>query len=518
MDGRYMGEEQEYTRNTVMMAACNPYKKLEERQDREDERFVNEKKEVKLAFDVLPAPHALLECMWNYGSLTHYEYEKYIGRMLEKIDYKGEVAAAMILQVHQQIGEWLYESAVSLRDIDRFRQLYAWFKKYLPRNLLVRIDERLGNYNDISQRSFILALEFTYILRFSTWHRVQLEAIIEEYFGWPEGFMAFAKSTEEEDLCARLNFEGDTPVALNASLKENLYACFVCVNTHLPLLIIGAPGSSKSLSLSMLEENLKEIHHSKDDHMRSKFKPMKGYNITGSENTTTDEIKVVFEKVYATVSKSLSKRKELKEVHTVIFDEIGLAENSEDNPLKVLHPYLEVTREDQLNELSEKENKEGAEGKEEPPKKDNQKNNNQRQVSFIAISNSELDVSKMSRLLVLRRPSPDIDDLKLTAVSIAEKYMGRREGLSKLLKHVVNMLTESYAKFLERWKAKKNNFPLFFGLRDFYCLVKQFAGALLDPQIAPDDHEVIVKVALSSIFSNFNGWEGSFLEFRQIFL
>jgi hypothetical protein len=33
----------------------------------------------------------------------------------------------------------------------------------------------------------------------------------------------------------------------------------------------------------------------------------------------------------------------------VVFDEIGLADKSKDNPLKVLHPYLEVSKELNLN-------------------------------------------------------------------------------------------------------------------------------------------------------------------------
>lgn len=34
----------------------------------------------------------------------------------------------------------------------------------------------------------------------------------------------------------------------------------------------------------------------------------------------------------------------MKELFVIVFDEIGLAEKSKDNPLKVLHPYLEVSR------------------------------------------------------------------------------------------------------------------------------------------------------------------------------
>jgi hypothetical protein len=81
---------------------------------------------------------------------------------------------------------------------------------------------------------------------------------------------------------------------------------------------------------------------------------------------------------------SMAELQRLNKSYLVVFDEIGLAEKSPDNPLKVLHPYLEVSREDDSDE---------------------------RVISFIGISNSELDVSKMSRLLVLRRPPINSKDL-----------------------------------------------------------------------------------------------------------
>lgn len=51
------------------MAACNPYRKLNLNTEG---MSAAQKKAVKgrLAFDVLPPPTSLLECMWNYGALT----------------------------------------------------------------------------------------------------------------------------------------------------------------------------------------------------------------------------------------------------------------------------------------------------------------------------------------------------------------------------------------------------------------------------------------------------------------
>ena len=69
----------------------------------------------------------------------------------------------------------------------------------------------------------------------------------------------------------------------------------------------------------------------------------------------------------------------------VLFDEIGLAEISPHNSLKVLHSLLEHPK-----------------------------------VAVIGISNWSLDASKMNRTITLSRPDPDKDDLLESAISINE--------------------------------------------------------------------------------------------------
>jgi E3 ubiquitin-protein ligase RNF213 len=69
----------------------------------------------------------------------------------------------------------------------------------------------------------------------------------------------------------------------------------------------------------------------------------------------------------------------------LVFDEIGLAELSRHNPLKVLHNKLEIEN---------------------------------RKIGFVGISNWRLDASKMNRALYLARPDPDEDDLIFTAKCI----------------------------------------------------------------------------------------------------
>ena len=67
----------------------------------------------------------------------------------------------------------------------------------------------------------------------------------------------------------------------------------------------------------------------------------------------------------------------------IYFDEIGLAEKSVHNPLKVLHSELEREK---------------------------------KEIGFIGVSNWELDASKMSRFLILARSPPTQEELEETAV------------------------------------------------------------------------------------------------------
>lgn len=61
-------------------------------------------------------------------------------------------------------------------------------------------------------------------------------------------------------------------------------------------------------------------------------------------------------------------------------------------------------------------------------------------------------------------------------------------------------LTNSYFKYLEIWKSKKNNFPLFYGLRDFYGLIKNFMVKVVEREIERDDNDSLIDAANESIF------------------
>src|SRR5271167_4974767 len=104
----------------------------------------------------------------------------------------------------------------------------------------------------------------------------------------------------------------------------------------------------------------------------------------------------------------------------MVFDEIGLAELSPHNPLKVLHAELEV------------------------------ENN---QYGFVGISNWRLDASKMNRALYLSTPEATVNDLQLTGKIIATSMQEQtEEEYIPLEPMIIESLSQAYHDLYENMK------------------------------------------------------------------
>lgn len=49
-------------------------------------------------------------------------------------------------------------------------------------------------------------------------------------------------------------------IALNRALRENVFVILVCIMNKIPVLVVGNPGNSKSLSIRMLASNLRGVN------------------------------------------------------------------------------------------------------------------------------------------------------------------------------------------------------------------------------------------------------------------
>ena len=175
------------------------------------------------------------------------------------------------------------------------------------------------------------------------------------------------------------------------------------------------------------------------------FRKIPSIKITPYQGSITSTSQGVLEAF--NISKKKIKKKKMKNLISILyFDEMGLAEISPNNPLKVIHSELEYDENEDL-----------------------------KKIAFVGISNWSLDASKMNRTVFLSVPEPDEIDLIDTALAIAEEF---EDGLKNKYKDIFQNLAKSY--YLFKAEVSKSNFNSeFHGTRDFYHLIKITARKLI---------------------------------------
>ncbi|ORX42165.1 hypothetical protein BCR36DRAFT_465734 [Piromyces finnis] len=359
------------------------------------------------------------------------------------------IAEDSIFEAHKYIRDNFDISSVSLREIRRLSILFEWF-----------YDEKRYIY------SLNLSIYLCYYIRlFDKNKRIIFIKKMERSFKNEIKFEDIPKKIENEIATA---VKLDKGIARNKALLENLFAIFVCLNTKIPLFIIGKPGCSKSLSAQLI------------------FKSMNGKN---SSHEFFREFPKVYTKSYQGSRTSTSQ--------AIYFDEMGLAEVSKNNPLKVIHSQLEY-------------------------------DDNERKIAFIGISNWPFDASKMNRGIYLSIPEPDEQDLIDTALAIAKSYDPK---LVQDYKIYYEYLSSSYYNYKEGLKNNslkfknnnKTNFKLpnknikeFHGTRDFYHLIKILSKLFIQNKF-PTEKCIIDDILMESIERNFGGLDYSIEKFKEMF-
>ena len=264
-------------------------------------------------------------------------------------------------------------------------------------------------------------------------------------------------------------------IAKNRALLENIFTLFVCVNAKIPLFIVGKPGCSKSLSVQLLFNSMKgEIS---DNYLFKTMPKLISSSYQGSLGSTSKGVLNIFKKARQFLEKETEENLS-KIISMIYFDEMGLAEHSPNNPLKVIHSELEYD----LNEGKKK-------------------------IAFVGISNWRLDASKMNRGLYLSIPQPDLEDLKQTAQTIADSYNVQLAQKHKDLFENLAITYYYYKEKLSKYRKKED----FHGSRDFYHLIKNAMRSLLNYALSKkiidiDDH-IKLTIGIDSLERNFGGLE-----------
>ena len=500
----------------VFFAACNPYRLITKQI--EDVGLLNKKKHKKrnYVYSVNPLPHSLLNFVFDFGNLKNDDEFKYIKCIVEKSferynninDYGSliEISTNCIFLCQNFIREFSDVSAVSLREIRRFDLLFHWFMQYfnikknvfneiIEDNSKMKLDipEYITNFLSKDKKqlcidSINLSLYMCYYIRVSDKAlRKKLSEKLDQYFVC--GFLSIPK---EESLFIVNNVSLERGTAKNQALLENLFSLFVCISNQIPLFIVGKPGTSKSMSVQIMYNSMKGKNSSNS--LFKKFKSLYLYPYQGSETSTSKGVLNIFNKAREPIKRNIEKGNEINFIPAVFFDEMGLAENSVNNPLKVIHSQLEYDE-------------------------------NEHKVAFIGISNWVLDSSKMNRGISLLIPQPDLDDLIDTAKKIAQSY---DQNILERYDTFFEILSRTYYNY--KIKIKNSQFEDFHGNRDFYHLIKIAAKKIVkyeeskrnkkmlnEEEDNSYENKIIEEICISSLERNFGGFENSINFIKEIF-
>lgn len=452
----------------VFAAACNPYR-LQRTSLRLTDGLKWAGNKPPLVHLVKVLPEAVLDHAWDFGALSEEDTRKYIVAILAAVELdQRNTFERIILEAHKYFRTHMDVSSVSLRDLSRFIKLYRWFFKSLSDREALKIPSAyyLANLKRLNKKepmrknlafeAGLLAFQLCYTFRLSrTEDRHQfLQTVFAGDLAIPT--MEAVVESEEVDIVARMSLPPST--AINAAVRENILVVFTCIYAKVPLLLCGKPGCSKTLATSLVLESCRG-EFSLDPYFRQ-LPELTPVPAQGSPSLTSLSVTRVFDR-------TVSLQSIIKGLFVIIFEEIGLGELSPHNPLKVLHKAFDDNPD----------------------------------ISFVGLSNWKLDASKQNRLLCLSRPEPSLEELKDTSLSLYRSFARSDSHYDGL----IDALATGYCELRQHQRA--NDHEDFYGLRDFYALVKQVIEHL--PLF---DRGVAVQIAMAVrlvVQRNFGGLKGA---------
>jgi hypothetical protein len=129
-------------------------------------------------------------------------------------------------------------------------------------------------------------------------------------------------------------------IARTRILKENVFGILIAVLTPIPLLIVGPAGCSKTLSFTIVDDNMRG-----EDSKSAFFQQLpvlRSMRYQCSEQSTDAEIKTVYQNASYAQKQQQQQQRQLNSnvVYVVFMDEAGLTPE-EEMPLKAIHYELD---------------------------------------------------------------------------------------------------------------------------------------------------------------------------------
>ncbi|XP_029455051.1 E3 ubiquitin-protein ligase RNF213 isoform X2 [Rhinatrema bivittatum] len=474
-----------------IIAACNPYRKHTNDMIKRLESAglgyrvkADETKEKlgsiplrQLVYRVHSLPPSMIPLVWDFGQLNNNAEKKYIQQIVQKLVESIQLSSGKIelltnvLSASQCFMRRRHDecSFVSLRDVERCMEVFKWFysrsellwinlEKYL-------MEHKIRKYSmptDNVAWSLVLAIGICYHASLDSKDAYR-NTVSKEL---PDPYTNPKKILQDITIMQDLFLSGVNlreTIARNLALKENVFMMVICIDLKIPLFLVGKPGSSKSLAKTIVADAMQgQAAHSD---LYKKLKQIHLVSFQCSPHSTPEGIIGTFKHCAR-----FQEGKNLKDyVSVVVLDEIGLAEDSPKMPLKTLHPLLEdgCVDDDPL-----------------PHKK----------VGFIGISNWALDPAKMNRGIFVSRGDPKKGELIESAKGICSS------DSNLLLQKIQNYFPIFADVYTDICKMQKLKDKEFFGLRDYYSLIKMVFALTRSCKKEPSNHDIV-----QVILRNFSG-------------
>ena len=500
------------------IGACNPFR-ITKNNEKDEGLKLEASNEQEMAYLVNPLPNSMLNYIFYFKSLEPDDVKKYIESIIGEEFPKGEnendektilrnIAIEAINYSHDYVRKVNGISSVSLRDLQRFKRTYKFFNEYYKNKteFLKERGDKIPTYINIKSKvqSFILSLFITYYIKiFKSGQDLDYLNTINDYVinlakkfkivewtgdqNWAQEPFKNLIIKEEDFLIEEMEVKNEKGIGLNNSLKENIFLMFFSIYTQIPLIVVGKPGCSKSLSIQLIIRIMRgEFSNS---NFLKKYPTISSTGFQGSETNTPESIEKIFKEAEKKIDPNPNEK---KVISLLVFDELGLSERSPTNCLKVLHSKLEMS-------LDPEENK---------------------QISFIGISNWRLDAAKMNRTIFLAIPEIKLDDVNKTVEAIANSYNDEIYRKYKTKYKLLGKIYYNYKDALNKEKEKEDKekkdekkikkfdeFLLnYHGGRDLYNIIKTFSSEMLKNNM-PDDPNIIDRGVKKALARNLSGLE-----------
>eukprot|EP00767_Chilomastix_cuspidata_P003137 gnl/Chilomastix_cuspidata/3253.p1 GENE.gnl/Chilomastix_cuspidata/3253~~gnl/Chilomastix_cuspidata/3253.p1 ORF type:complete len:4904 (+),score=307.51 gnl/Chilomastix_cuspidata/3253:362-15073(+) len=464
--------------NIKLVAAMNPRRTIDEKVHKQGTKSQVIGLTSKLVYRVYEAPFKLMQTAIDFGALHPNDEKSYIESICsfapELIAHRiapqfKEIFAEVIVTCHRFLHSSTSDApwTCSLRDARRAVRFFAFFVD--RKDLFQTTSKKLHRFGTSSSgvnaphlRALILSIYITYIVRLPKQKSremliAQIATILDRNSfvlggGWKNHKSAFETTTYNARMAILKRLQPPPGIAFNLALGENALVLIAGICTRTPAIIVGPPGTSKSLALSLVLSFLGSANNKWRS--ISKLPRVLSLSYQGSEAATSEGVLTVANRVNELVS--ARDRDTGKVVSLFVFDELGLAQSAPANPLKVLHDLLEPTGcYKRLLDTSSK-----NEASEVPP------------YAFVGLSNHVLDAAPTSRSVVLFRPIPDVKEL---ANTLEELYLVQMKIRStQEAKDIAVKTAEAHMKTQKL--AEKSGYKGWVGTRDIYSLIRMISA------------------------------------------